>query len=146
MADVLDVAAYILERHGPMTAMKLHKLLYYSQAWHLVWDEEPLFGARIEAWRQGPVIPDVYRCHRGAFNLSKAPLAGGNSEHLAQNEAETIEAILRDYGDWTAYELSRRSHNEPPWKEARGDLPRDASSDTEITHDAMYEYYQSAVR
>lgn len=43
MANVLDVAAYVLAKRGPMTAMKLQKLVYYSQAWHLVWDEEPLF-------------------------------------------------------------------------------------------------------
>ena len=32
MANVFDVAAYILKKHGPMTAMKLQKLVYYSQA------------------------------------------------------------------------------------------------------------------
>lgn len=42
MAGAIDVAAYILAQRGPMTAMKLQKLVYYSQAWHLVWEEEPL--------------------------------------------------------------------------------------------------------
>lgn len=32
MASVLDVAAYILAQQGEMTAMKLQKLCYYSQA------------------------------------------------------------------------------------------------------------------
>ena len=49
MANVFDVAACILKQKGPMTAMKLQKLLYYSQAWSLVWDEKPLFPERIEA-------------------------------------------------------------------------------------------------
>ena len=43
MATVHDVAAFILERLGSMTAMKLQKLCYYSHAWHLVWEERPLF-------------------------------------------------------------------------------------------------------
>jgi hypothetical protein len=30
-----------------MSAYKLQKLVYYSQAWHLVWADEPLFAARI---------------------------------------------------------------------------------------------------
>jgi uncharacterized phage-associated protein len=34
-------------------ALKLQKLLYYSQAWHLVWEDTPLFTARIEAWIDG---------------------------------------------------------------------------------------------
>ncbi|MDY6802276.1 MAG: DUF4065 domain-containing protein, partial [Cyanobacteriota bacterium] len=57
MVKVMDVAAYILKKLGPLSAMKLHKLLYYSQAWSLVWDEQPLFSERIEAWANGPVIP-----------------------------------------------------------------------------------------
>lgn len=36
MASVFDVAAYVLEKMGPMSAMKLQKLVYYSQAWALV--------------------------------------------------------------------------------------------------------------
>ena len=34
MIDVSDVAAALIERAGPMGAMKLMKLTYYVQAWH----------------------------------------------------------------------------------------------------------------
>lgn len=44
-----DVAAAILERTGPLDTFKLQKLVYYAQAWHLVWDNEPLFEEPIEA-------------------------------------------------------------------------------------------------
>jgi uncharacterized phage-associated protein len=47
MTTAYDVAAYILRKKGEMTAMKLEKLVYHSQAWSLVWDEEPLFHERI---------------------------------------------------------------------------------------------------
>ena len=43
MATVHDVAAYILMRRGQMTAMKLQKLVYYSQAWGLVWMKRQCF-------------------------------------------------------------------------------------------------------
>ena len=36
MASADDVAAYILEQRGQMSAIKLQKLVYYCQAWHLV--------------------------------------------------------------------------------------------------------------
>lgn len=42
--NVADVAAYLLDKEGPMTAMKLAKLIYYNQAWRLVWDDEPLLN------------------------------------------------------------------------------------------------------
>lgn len=57
MATVFDVAAYILEKKGEMTAWKLQKLVYYSQAWSLVWDQRPLFAERIEAWGQRASVP-----------------------------------------------------------------------------------------
>jgi uncharacterized phage-associated protein len=73
MTTAHDVAAYILERCGPMPVMKLHKLLYYCQAWSLVWDERPLFPERIEAWANGPVVPEIYEYHRGHFKIDKWP-------------------------------------------------------------------------
>jgi len=50
MASVHDVACYILKKQSPMTTMKLQKLVYYCQAWSLVWDEKPLFKERMDAW------------------------------------------------------------------------------------------------
>lgn len=70
MAQIADVAAYILDKCGRMTVMKLQKLTYYSQAWHLVWTEKPLFDNRIEAWANGPVVRELYNLHRGRFSLS----------------------------------------------------------------------------
>ena len=49
--------------------MKLQKLLYYCQAWALVWDDKPLFKEKIEAWISGPVVRTLYNTHRGKFLL-----------------------------------------------------------------------------
>ncbi|MGW0920666.1 Panacea domain-containing protein [Streptomyces sp. NPDC002755] len=48
-----------------MTAMKLQKLVYYCQAWHLVWEGRALFPEAIRAWASGPVCPAVYELHQG---------------------------------------------------------------------------------
>ncbi|WP_277983960.1 Panacea domain-containing protein [Sphingomonas faeni] len=40
--------------------MKLQKLLFYSHAWHLAYDQGALFENDIEAWPWGPVVRDVY--------------------------------------------------------------------------------------
>ena len=50
MATVFDVAKYILEKKGTMSTMKLQKLCYYSQAWSLVWDDQPLFNEDFESF------------------------------------------------------------------------------------------------
>ena len=96
MASAHDVAAYILECHGRMTAMKLEKLVYYCQAWSLVWDERTLFDERIEAWVNGPVVPELYRVHRGQFHLDEWPQ--GDPSILEDYQIDTINAVLSYYG------------------------------------------------
>ena len=64
MVSVYDVAQYILGKIGPLTTMKLQKLLYYSQAWSLVWDDKPLFAEEFEAWANGPVCRELYNMHK----------------------------------------------------------------------------------
>jgi uncharacterized phage-associated protein len=141
MASVHDVAAAILERQGQMSAMKLQKLVYYCQAWHLVWDEEPLFPDRIEAWANGPVVPALYREHRGQFSV--ATWSRGDSSRLTHAQIETIEAVLEGYGDRPGQWLSDLTHQERPWREARQGLAPGERGSREITKAAMAEYYGS---
>ena len=141
MATVNDIAAYILEKQGPMTAMKLQKLLYYCQAWSLVWDEEPLFNDRIEAWANGPVVPSIYRRLQGSFKVHK--FGYGNAEALKTNQSETVDAVLDYYGDKTSQWLSDLTHREDPWKDARKGLGPAERSNKVITKASMAEYYDS---
>ena len=67
MADVTDVARYVVDRCGSLTTIKLQKLLYYCQGWHLAWESDKLFDAEIEAWANGPVVQEIYRLHRGLY-------------------------------------------------------------------------------
>lgn len=141
MATAHDVAAFILKTHGAMTAMKLQKLVYYSQAWSLVWDERPIFADRIEAWANGPVVPTLYEQHRGQFMLSS--LGDGNADALTKDERETVAGVLKFYGDKDSQWLSDLTHRETPWREARQGLRDGERGNVEITHAALFEYYGS---
>jgi uncharacterized phage-associated protein len=141
MADVRDVAQFILEQAGPMTAMKLQKLVYYAQAWNIAWRDDVLFPERIEAWADGPVCPDLFRAHRGAFRVSSIP--GGDSSALKAKEKHTIMKVLKFYGSRSPQWLSDLTHNEAPWKDARRGLPDRAPSSRQITPEAMGTYYSS---
>src|SRR5690348_4499790 len=48
------------DEKDPLTNLRLHKLLYYAQAWSLVLRESELFSDDLQAWRCGPVVPAVY--------------------------------------------------------------------------------------
>lgn len=69
MADLVEIAEYILAEVGPMSVMKLQKLVYYSHAWSLVWDGQPMYDARVEAWANGPVVPELHELHRDRFRV-----------------------------------------------------------------------------
>ena len=144
MANALDVAAAILKRTGPIPAMKLQKLVYYSQAWSLVWDDRPLFKDRIEAWANGPVIPNLYRAHRGHYLVGRVP--GGDARRLKKAERETVDRVLDYYGHRASYWLSALTHSERPWKEAREGLRAGERGNAEIKLAVMGEYYGALVK
>ena len=134
-----DVAAYILKKRGPMSAMKLHKLVYYCQAWSLVWEDRPIFSESIEAWVNGPVVPALYEKHKGEFQLME--WRAGEIDNLDAHDKETINVVLEAYADKDAQYLSDLTHSELPWKEARIGLKSDERGKREITLASMMEYY-----
>lgn len=142
MPTCFDVAKYILEKKNELTTIKLQKLVYYSQAWSLVWDDAPLFQERIEAWINGPVIPDLYKAHKGLFTLS-ANQINGDSKNLTEIQKQTIDSILNYYGDQSSQWLSDLTHQEQPWLKARKNVPPNARGNSEITWADMAEYYSS---
>lgn len=139
MASVHDVAAAILDRRGTMSSMKLQKLVYYAQAWHIVWEDEPLFRARIEAWASGPVVPELYKHHRGEIKVDS--WQWGDSDGLLSHESSTLNAVLKYYGGKSAFWLSELTHREQPWLDARRGLRPGQRGDRVITHAALGEYY-----
>ncbi len=139
MASAHDVAAYILGELGEMTAMKLQKLVYYSQAWSLVWDERPLFRERIEAWANGPVVPELYQLHKGRFRVRT--WSSGNPAALTEAERDTVDAVLNFYGGKSSQWLSDLTHAEAPWRQARGTLAPGERGNRAISPASMHEYY-----
>ena len=137
-----NIAHYILSKLGGMTAMKLQKLLFYCQAWSLVWDDRPMFNEKIEAWANGPVIPEIYALHRGQFSVSKENF--GTGDYTLDAEAtDTIDVVLKSLGDKSGHWLSELTHSEAPWIDARVGMTLSQRGNVEITQSAMLEYYQS---
>lgn len=122
-----------------MSTWKLQKLVYYSQAWHLAWEEEPLFQARIQAWANGPVVPELYRRHRGRFTIDRWDKGDPNA--LSDRERETVDSVLAAYGRLSGRQLSHLSHSEAPWREARKGLDPTDRSTRPIAPESMQSFY-----
>lgn len=143
MAALADVARYILEQTGEISAMKLQKLMYYSQAWTLVWDEEPLFAEDFEAWANGPVLPSLYTLHRGMFKVDSGLLPNGVTQRLTERQRGNIDRVLKFYGDKTAQWLSNLTHQEAPWLQTRGQLAAGDLCTQKIPQALIHEYYSA---
>lgn len=143
--SVFDVASYILQKleGQSCSTMKLHKLLYYTQAWSLVWDESPIFKEKIEAWSNGPVIRDLFYFHKGLYHISFSDMNIGNFSKLSENQIQTIDSVLSFYGDKSAQWLIDLTHMETPWINARKGLEQTAKCNRVIELDDIANYYSS---
>ena len=128
------------DKGSPVTNLKLQKLLYYAQAWHLVFYNAALFDEQIEAWVHGPVVPSVFRTYRyHRWNI----LARSQTSKSVERTATHLEEIWRVYGKFEAWQLERLTHDEKPWQQARAGLPSDVASHNVITAGSMKDYYSS---
>lgn len=143
MANVFDVAKYILKNKGPISTWKLQKLCYYSQAWSLAWTEKALFDQDFEAWKNGPVCPLLFNAHQGRYKISYDDLKFGNPDDLTDDQKDTIKRVVDEYGNMEPYELREMTHNEDPWKSARGNCPENAYCHNVISKESMGQYYGS---
>jgi tRNA G18 (ribose-2'-O)-methylase SpoU len=97
-----QVAEQIIYRLGTEAHYKLHFLMYYCQAWSMVWKGEELFPEPIEAWECGPVVPSLYK--------TTPPINHGN---------ELIDKVVDLYGSKSGKWLFDLCSTELPWKQSR---------------------------
>lgn len=130
------------KRGEAITNLKLQKLLYYAQAWHLVFTDQPLFLDRIEAWVHGPVVPTVFRRFR---DCGWSPIDGSVEPESDKEVLNLLNSVLESYGGYSATELERLTHTETPWLAARAGLEPDVPSQNPIATASMTGFYSRSV-
>lgn len=145
MATVNVVANYILDSLGFVSTMKLQKLTFYSQAYSLVYFDTPLFENDFQAWANGPVCPDLFALHRRRFIVGPGDLGPSDQPvSFTQNERKSVDEVLSILSEYDGDELSRLTHEEDPWKNARGDVGDGNRCSDVISKDSIKSYYSSA--
>lgn len=121
MYDVIAIADSILkiakEQGKKLTPMQLMKLVYIAHGWNLGLGRSDLFTDRIEAWRYGPVIPNLYHATK-VWGRDPIPLEKVTGEIEVDGDTE---AFLRDvfakYGHLDGIALSNLTHKiGTPWE------------------------------
>jgi uncharacterized phage-associated protein len=121
MADIRDVVDYFLQRSEEgttfaITPLKLQKLVYYAQGFHLRDNPDPLFEEDLEAWDHGPVNRDLYYdfSHYRYFTIASEAFYNNNGP-LLPNEIRTLDAVWEQYGNLDGKLLEELTHQEDPW-------------------------------
>lgn len=153
MADIHDVTDYVICRLADggvhVNQLKLQKLLYYIQAWHLAHHGRPLVSGRFQAWVHGPVNRDVFNRYRGTKMLYSTMgredvRAGFNSDMVFQREERAfIDAVLDVYAPLSGDQLEALTHREDPWMLARSGRSPDDRCEQEIDQEIMSSYYRA---
>ncbi len=131
-----------------ITNLKLQKLVYYAQAWHLGLHGKPLFAGEIQAWAHGPVVPELYRRFRrygwGAIDPHDLRIAPYDELHRTQ--IDFLDEINRKYARLSGRQLETLTNREAPWRDTYGDRPPGSRCVDAITHAAMTDFYGDRVR
>lgn len=118
--NVIDIANKILAKASSSEVedlicnLKLQKMLYYMQGFHLAYFEKPLFDDEIEAWMYGPVVPKVYEAFKSNGNAGIQ--FQGDLVKLTDKEEVLFNEVYRVYGAYSAVGLMNLTHSEMPWK------------------------------
>jgi len=103
------------ERGDTISNLKLQKLLYYMQGFHLAVFDSPLFGEEINAWQYGPVVPEIYHHFKDCGSNTLALNGEEEIINLSNAEEELFLDVMNEYGQLGAVKLMNLTHEEEPW-------------------------------
>jgi len=120
MEKAIDIANRLISLSEPefgdsITNLKLQKLLYYTQGFHLALYGERFFEEDIHAWQYGPVVPIIYDAfkQKGAEPILLAPET--KYKTFNEDQEDLLKEIYSVYGQFSALKLMNMTHEESPW-------------------------------
>ncbi len=119
--NAIDIAKKIVcktdvEHGDTLSNLKLQKLLYYMQGFHLAFFDEPFFNESIEAWTYGPVVPVVFQEFKRYKKRSINPDNYHDDLVLTDDEQQMFDMVYSEYSRYSAVALMNMTHTEGPWK------------------------------
>lgn len=119
-----DVAKYFLKLSDPevgdlISNLKLQKLVYYAQGFHLALYGTPLFDEDIVAWEHGPVVVELYRSYR-QYGAGAIPVPDEvNLDKFSEDQRDLLDEVSEVYGQFSAWKLRNMTHSEAPWENTK---------------------------
>ena len=99
-----------------MTILKLMKTTYIAHGWMLGIYGKALISEDIEAWKYGPVIPELYRETKHFGRNPVTYLPDEFNVKLDEEEQSIVDRVSKSYKDFTAGQLIALTHRKgTPW-------------------------------
>lgn len=153
--DVLVLSDYIIKHYGPMSHLKLQKLLFYCDAYHLAYFDRELVSDKFEAWVHGPVCRKVYDSFKDksvlyadisyCYNEGDVDV-DAEFERLTSDQKSLLNDILSTLSTWTGLELERATHSEAPWRNARIGYGEADKCEVEISKSETELFYKNELQ
>lgn len=166
--NISDIARYtglnLLQKGLSVSPLKLQKILYYEQAWYMVFfGKQLLFEDIPEAWVNGPVYKTIWYEYKGKVPYMTDHLQSedfleegetsedaikqlASSMNLSSNEIDFLDSVFNTYGTKSQDQLVFLTHCETPWAEKREGLKPFEHSDRKLSLESMFNYYNERLQ
>lgn len=148
MSSAKDVASLILtlceERGIGVSNLKLQKLMYYTQGYHLAVSGKTLFEDDLMAWEHGPVVPSVWLEYRDNGSSYITPLKDMDITSFSDASIGVVNYVLDTFGQMGAWSLRERTHSEEPWLN-HYDQEKDRVDNCVITTDEVDRFFKRKI-
>jgi len=129
MACVQDVAKFFIDLAQKqsqqdsgdlVTHLRLQKLIYFAQGWHLARYDRPLFDAPIIAWKYGPAVNEVYQTYSANHANGITSDARTSADAFTSDEYALLLDVAREYDRFATSALVDMTHEpESPWAQVK---------------------------
>lgn len=151
MIEINDLADYIItklsEGGESLSNLKLQKLAYYCDAWHLAFKGEKLVDSDFQAWIHGPVSRELYDRFSSTKSLySDISIENRSEDFQLESVASVsghIDTVLESYGKFSGAQLEEMTHRELPWIEARKGYRPSQRCENVLDNEVITKYYKS---
>lgn len=134
-AAVANAMLHMADSEGkPLTHMQLQKLVYIAHGWHLAVTGRALIMEPVQAWKYGPVIPDLYEqlksfgrepvnCRLPWWDYESGVITTA-VPHFPTDTHDVVGRVWGAYKHLNGLQLSTLTHQkETPWYITAGEVP-----------------------
>lgn len=146
---------YILVKGGAMSHLKIQKILFYIQAYHLAYFDEPIIDDEFQAWVHGPVSRKIYNSAKDLSILhtelkfvlddGETPPENIVNETLNSSQIELVNDVIDELKGLSGLQLENMTHSEDPWIYARRGYEPGQRCEVIIQKEMIRDFYKHQI-